>query len=293
MYNEETLWMGDLESWMNASFIMNSFIKFGFKPINVKIIIDKRPNKNQNFCFVTFNNLEEANNALFKLNGKQIPNTSKFFKLNLTKKSSVNQKIIFVGNLPDQICHNDLYNYFKPKYTSVISASIISDDNISRGYGFVHFTNEVEYQKCLKEMDGKLFNNSKINVRPKNNPIQINNKFGQICPIISNNKFKCININNQNKIIAKYSNIIQIDSSTISSKDNKKENLLSLNSNGKKKQAFLGNINLLKSNDNIELKELKVKIQESIDKMIEYYKNIKKMNEIPKMILYFSSNQNI
>ena len=27
--------------------------------------------------------------------------------------------------------------------------------------------------------------------------------------------------------------------------------------------------------------------------MIEYYKNIKKMNEIPKIILYFSSNQNI
>ena len=183
-----------------------------------------------------------------------------------------------------------MYSYFKSKYSSVISASIISDDNISRGYGFVHFTNEVEYQKCLKEMDGKLFNNSKINVRPKNNPIQINNKFGQICPIISNNKCKCININNQNKIIT---NIIEKDSSTISSKDNKKENLLSLNSNGKKKQAFLDNINLLKSNDNIELKELKVKIQESIDKMIEYYKNIKKMNEIPKIILYFSSNQNI
>ena len=69
MNNEETLWMGDIESWMNASFIMNSFIKFGFKPISVKIIIDKRPHKTQNFCFVTFNNLDEANNVLFKLNG--------------------------------------------------------------------------------------------------------------------------------------------------------------------------------------------------------------------------------
>jgi len=292
MNNEETLWMGDIESWMNASFIMNSFIKFGFKPISVKIIIDKRPHKTQNFCFVTFNNLEEANNALFKLNGKQIPNTSKFFKLNLTKKSSSNQKIIFVGNLPDQICHNDLYNYFKSKYSSVISASIISDDNISRGYGFVHFTNEVEYQKCLKEMDGKLFNNSKINVRSKNNPIQINNKFEKINPFILNNKCNCININNQNNIITNHSNKVEKDNSTISSK-NKKKNLLSLNSNGKKKKTFTDNIDLLESNDNIELKELKVKIQESIDKMIDYYKNIKKINEIPNIILYFSSNQNI
>ena len=263
MNNEETLWMGDIESWMNASFIMNSFIKFGFKPINVKIIIDKRPHKTQNFCFVTFNNLEEANNVLFKLNGKQIPNTSKFFKLNLTKKSSSNQKIIFVGNLPDQICHNDLYNYFKSKYSSVISASIISDDNISRGYGFVHFTNEVEYQKCLKEMDGKLFNNSKINVRSKNNPVQINNKFEKINPFILNNKCNCININNQNNIITNHINNVEKDNSTVSSK-NKKKKLLSLNSNDKKKKTFTDYINLLENNDNIELKELKVKIQESI-----------------------------
>ena len=126
----------------------------------------------------------------------------------------------------------------------------------------------------------------------KNNPIQINNKFEKINPFILNNKCNCININNQNNIITNHSNKVEKDNSTISSK-NKKKNLLSLNSNDKKKKTFTDNINLLESNDNIELKELKVKIQESIDKMIDYYKNIKKINEIPNIILYFSSNQNI
>ena len=32
--NEETLWMGDLEYWMNESFIMNSFIKSGLNNKN-------------------------------------------------------------------------------------------------------------------------------------------------------------------------------------------------------------------------------------------------------------------
>ena len=91
--NEGTLWMGDLEYWMKEQFIMNSFFIYGFIPINVKLIIDKRFHKNQNFCFVTFNNLQEANNALFRLNRKKIPNPNSFFKLNVTIKSSENKKL--------------------------------------------------------------------------------------------------------------------------------------------------------------------------------------------------------
>ena len=80
---------------MNESFIMNLFIEYGFIPINVRLIIDKRFHKNHNFCFVTFNNLKEANNVLFKLNRKKIMNTNSFFKLNVTKQSSENKRIIY------------------------------------------------------------------------------------------------------------------------------------------------------------------------------------------------------
>ena len=165
--NESTLWMGDLETWMNEPFIMNSFIEYGLIPINVELVIDKRYHKNRNFCFVTFNNLQEANNALFRLNRKIIPNTNSFFKLNVTKKSSENKIIIYVGNLPKKIGDNELYEYFKSKYPSVISASILSDDGQSKGYGFVNFTKETDYQNCLKEMDGKLLKNKIIKVKKK------------------------------------------------------------------------------------------------------------------------------
>ena len=54
MANAESLWMGDIEPRKDESFIMKAFLKFGFNPQSIKIIIDKRIAKNQNFGFVTF-----------------------------------------------------------------------------------------------------------------------------------------------------------------------------------------------------------------------------------------------
>ena len=284
-YDEGTLWMGNLEYWMNESFIMNSFVEYGFTPINIKLIIDKRYHKNHNFCFVTFRNLQEANNALFRLNRKKIPNTNSFFKLNVTKKSSENKKIIYVGNLPKKIGENELYEYFKSKYSSVISTSILSDAGKSKGYGFVNFTKETDYQNCLKEMDGKLLKNKIIKVKKKiiGKEKNYKNKNFYFAPFTP--KLNYLNIYNSNIIITEPNYFITKQSTILQVKE---KNKLSLNCS--KKQNFLDNIKLLESNDNITLKKLNKKIQESVDKMIDYYKNNNKMNIIPKILLYYSSD---
>ena len=288
--NVGSLWMGDLDYWMDESFIMNSFIQYGFTPINVKLIIDKRFHKNQNFCFVTFNNLKEANNALFQLNRKKIPNSNSFFKLNLTKKSSENKKIIYVGNLPQKIGENELYRYFKSKYSSVISACVLSNNDKSKGYGFVNFTDETDYQNCLKEMDGKLFNNRKIKVKKKIISKEKNNKNKNFyfMPYFPNDNLSYLKAYNQNIIITEPNVFIAKDSTISKDKEN---NSISLNRY--KKKNFLDDIKLLESNDNITLKKLNIKIQESFDKMIDYYKKSNKIKEIPKSLLYYASNQNL
>ena len=287
--NEGTLWMGNLEYWMNESFIMNSFVEYGFTPINIKLIIDKRYHKNHNFCFVTFRNLQEANNALFRLNRKKIPNTNSFFKLNVTKKSSENKKIIYVGNLPKKIGDNELYEYFKSKYSSVISSTILSDAGKSKGYGFVNFSKETDYQNCLKEMDGKLLKNKIIKVKKKIIR-KIINKENKNC-YISNDKLNCSSgcKYNQNVNIINSNYFIENDSSNTS--QDKENNELKIKLNYYKKQNFVNNIKLLECNDKIALKILNKKIQENIDKELDYYINSNKMNEIPKMLLYYSSNE--
>ena len=186
MNTEGKLWMGDLESWINESFIIDSVQKFGFKPKYVKLITDKRINKFRNFCFVTFNNLEEANSALFMLNSKKIPKTNIFFKLNLAKNNPKIKKNVYVGNLPLNLNDIDFFNLFKSKYPSVYYASLIRDNGVPRGYGFVHFSDEKEYQKCLKEMNGIILGKKRISVKEKKDDVRNNNNSINFLPNINN-----------------------------------------------------------------------------------------------------------
>jgi RNA recognition motif-containing protein len=251
-------------------------------------MIDKRFNKFKNFCFVNFNNLEEANDVIFSLNAKKIPKTDIFFKLNLTKNNSEKYKNAYVGNLSPQINDFELFNYFKSKYPSVFYASIIRDNGISRGYGFVHFSKEEEYQQCLKEMDGTLFHNKIIRVKEKKNSDE--NLKGKYNPYNNINNFPYLN----NKFICSFNTDIKLheenssyfnDDSTFSSQE-KDQHLSSLNSSNFQKKTFCENIEMIENDDNFSLNS---KIQESVNKLYEHEKKNKKIKEISSLILYYTN----
>ena len=107
-------------------------------------------------------------------------------------------------------------------------------------------------------------------------------------PYFPNDKLSCLKTYNQNIIITELNYFKAKDSTIIQDKEN---NIISLNSY--KKQNFLDDIKLLESNDNITLRKLNIKIQESFDKMLDYYKKTNKMKEIPKALLYYASNQSL
>ena len=82
MSTDKNLWMGDVQPWMDDSFIMNAFNFYNFFPKSIKLIHDKLTGELKNFCFINFQTIEEANNCLSNLSGKIIPNTQIKFKLN-------------------------------------------------------------------------------------------------------------------------------------------------------------------------------------------------------------------
>lgn len=277
---EPTLWMGEIEPWMDESSIIDTFSKYGYKPKKVKLIVNKRPNS-KNFCFVTFDNLIEAKKALFNLNAKKIPNTNMFFKLNLTKNSSKKNKNVYVGNLPQKINDIELFDFFKSKYPSVYYASIINDKGISRGYGFVHFSKENEYQKCLIEMDGIIIHNKKIKVKESNNTNDNMN--------LSYNNFNYLSyINNNSNFYSKPKKNEYFSSFKFDKRNNsslcKNKNSLYRKSNNFKNIMFSDNIDLLESDDN---EALYAKIHENIDKMINYYKNNNNIQLISNIVSYY------
>lgn len=78
--SKTTLWMGELEPWMDENFIKGVFLSTSGETVNVKVIRDKNSG-NAGYCFVEFSNPDAANKAL-SLNGEDVPNSSRQFKLN-------------------------------------------------------------------------------------------------------------------------------------------------------------------------------------------------------------------
>ena len=212
---ESTLWMGDIEPWMTQEIIMNSFFEYGIKPSSIKMIKDHKLNISKNFCFINFENMVEANNALINLNGKKIPKTEINFRLNWANKHCERNRNLYVGNLPSDLDDIQLFNIFKEKYPSIHHVSIMTDNGESKGYGFIQFINKNDYEKCLKEMDGYFIKGKPIIVKERKkknfeekNWNNLNNsyKYNNInIPMVINNA----NNNNNKKIYNKKNNYNQ------------------------------------------------------------------------------------
>jgi len=272
---EYTLWMGDIKPWMNELFIQNSFYHFGLIPKSIKLIKDKNLNNLLNYCFINFDSLEKANQALNKLKNKKIPNSNIKFKLNWANKNFDKFKSAYISNIPLEVKDSDLFNFFKKKYPSVIHATIIRENNGKKNYGFVYFTNDEEYNKCLSEMNGTIFFKSIIKVKERKKKTIEEKKtydFGLN-----------LNINNIKDIKSYYP------------KKKEKENLESNETNSSSeeetkiilKRKFSDNLCILESNDHPLINQ---NIQKCVNKMFNYYKHL---NEISGMILYYSSNIDI
>ena len=165
MSTNSIIWMGDIEPKMTEREIMNCFLKFKIKPQSIKLIKDKKTNENKNYCFIYFKTIKEANLVLFKLNGKKIPGHSFKFRLNWANCRSSFNKTAYVGNLNPKVDDLKLYNLFKKKYPTVQHASVVTDNGVSKGYGFVLFNGKEEYEKSLKEMNGINFYGNIIKVK--------------------------------------------------------------------------------------------------------------------------------
>ncbi|OAA53924.1 mRNA-binding post-transcriptional regulator [Niveomyces insectorum RCEF 264] len=160
--SSKTLWMGELEPWMDENFVKNVFTTVSGENVNVKVIRD-RASGNAGYCFVEFNTIEAATKAL-GLNGTAVPNSTRVFKLNWASGGGLMDRrddrspefSIFVGDLGPEVNEFVLVSLFQARFPSCKSAKIMTDavTGQSRGYGFVRFSDETDQQRALVEMQG-------------------------------------------------------------------------------------------------------------------------------------------
>ncbi|KAM8849252.1 tRNA selenocysteine 1-associated protein 1-like isoform 2-T2 [Spinachia spinachia] len=163
MFNRQTsLWMGDLDPYMDESFIKQAFSAMGESPFGVKIITHRITGGSAGYCFVELADEASVDRCVQRLNGKLVPgsNPPRKFKLNYAtygKRPEAGPEFsVFVGDLASEVDDFQLHQVFK-KYLSCKGAKVVTDQyGYSRGYGFVKFGDEGEQKKAIEECQGTM-----------------------------------------------------------------------------------------------------------------------------------------
>ena len=73
---------------------------------------------------------------------------------------------MYVGDLDPSFDEGKLLELFKSKYSSAFKSKIIYDTatKVSKGYGFVKFTNQTEAQRAISECNGQQVNGRVLKV---------------------------------------------------------------------------------------------------------------------------------
>ncbi|WPK26758.1 hypothetical protein PUMCH_004119 [Australozyma saopauloensis] len=207
-----TLWMGDLDPWLDQSAIEELWWKILNKRVTVKLIKPKLAKQeveymgqtHSGYCFVEFDLFEDAQEAL-ALNGQLLPdiaipsqlngmndpnNQKKYFRLNWASGATLSAPIVdspefslFVGDLSALTTEAHLLLFFQKAFPDSVRTVRVMTDPItgkSRCFGFVRFTDELERQRALVEMNGAWFGGRPLRVAlatSRNNAARRNQEF--------------------------------------------------------------------------------------------------------------------
>ncbi|KAF8651241.1 hypothetical protein HU200_063488 [Digitaria exilis] len=154
-----TLWIGDLQYWMDEGYIYGCFASTG-EVQSVKLIRDKNSGQLQGYGFVEFTSRAAAERILQTYNGQMMPNVELTFRLNWAsageKRDETPDYTIFVGDLAADVTDYLLQETFRVHYPSVKGAKVVTDKLTmrSKGYGFVKFGDPTEQARAMTEMNG-------------------------------------------------------------------------------------------------------------------------------------------
>ncbi|XP_047153711.1 polyadenylate-binding protein RBP47B'-like [Vigna umbellata] len=157
-----TLWIGDLQYWVDEAYLSHCFAHTG-EVLSIKIIRNKMTGQPEGYGFIEFVSHAAAERVLQTYNGMQMPGTEQTFRLNWAsfgigerRPDAGPEYSIFVGDLAPDVTDYLLQETFRAHYHSIRGAKVVTDPNTgrSKGYGFVKFSDENERNRAMTEMNG-------------------------------------------------------------------------------------------------------------------------------------------
>nr|XP_009772575.1 PREDICTED: polyadenylate-binding protein RBP45-like isoform X2 [Nicotiana sylvestris] len=172
-----SLWIGDLQFWMDEQYLLNCFAQTG-EVVNAKVIRNKQTGQSEGYGFIEFNSHAAAERNLLAYNGTLMPNIEQNFRLNWASLGSGERRsdnapeyTIFVGDLAADVTDYMLQETFRVNYPSVRGAKVVTDRATGRtkGYGFVKFGDESEQLRAMTEMNGQFCSTRPMRIGPAAN----------------------------------------------------------------------------------------------------------------------------
>ncbi|KAK8706044.1 hypothetical protein V6N13_049624 [Hibiscus sabdariffa] len=169
-----SLWIGDLQPWMDENYIISIFAQTG-EVVSAKVIRNKQTGLSEGYGFIEFVSRAAAERVLQSYNGLPMPSAEQVFRLNWAalgygekRQEEGPEYTIFVGDLAADVSDYMLQETFKAVYPSVKGAKVVTDRTTgrSKGYGFVKFGDESEQIRSMTEMNGMYCSNRAMRIGP-------------------------------------------------------------------------------------------------------------------------------
>ncbi|KAJ9664989.1 Spliceosome-associated protein 49 [Coniosporium apollinis] len=164
---EATVYIGNLDERVTDHMVWELMLQAG-RIANVHLPKDRVTQTHQGYGFVEFKTEEDADYAAKIMN--QVRLYGKPIRVN--KASADKQKTVevgaelFIGNLDPMVDEKTLFDTFS-RFGGIISAPKIARDdaNLSKGYGFVSFSNFEASDEAIANMHGQYLMNKEITVQ--------------------------------------------------------------------------------------------------------------------------------
>ncbi|XP_027088055.1 polyadenylate-binding protein RBP45-like [Coffea eugenioides] len=172
-----SLWIGDLQYWMDEQYLLTCFSQTG-EVLSAKVIRNKQTGQSEGYGFIEFVSHAGAERNLQAYNGTLMPNVEQHFRLNWASMGAGEKRsddspdyTIFVGDLAADVTDYMLQETFRAHYNSIKGAKVVTDRITGRtkGYGFVRFGDESEQLHAMTEMNGKFCSTRPMRIGPAAN----------------------------------------------------------------------------------------------------------------------------
>ncbi|XP_066217004.1 polyadenylate-binding protein 4-like [Saccopteryx leptura] len=240
-YRQASLYVGDLHEEVTEDMLFRKFNTVG-PVLSIRICRDLVTGCSLGYAYVNFLHEADAQKALDTMNFDIVQGKS--IRLMWSQRDAYLRKSgignVFIKNLDKSIDNKTLYEHFSA-FGKILSSKVMSDDQGSRGYAFVHFQNQAAADRAIEQMDGTVLKDCRLFVgrfkSRKDREAELQNKANEFTNVYIKNFGYGMTDDALKEVFSRYGKILSVKVMTDASGNSKGFGFVSFDSHEAAKKA--------------------------------------------------------